>query len=144
MSVLWDCEIETSSGCLCSPLAYKAGLGAAFITAAAAAAAAVLQVLCGANTDDHYRATRCPPDEWQRRWTVHGINSVWSNDVLPCRVYLRHCVLAAKGFCPEAHDSFLDNTYLADRVTTIRQYLQQHPEILDELPPPELVGRYSG
>jgi hypothetical protein len=53
-------------------------------------------------------------------------------------------VLAAKGFCPEAYNSFLDNSYLADRVTTIRQYLQQHPEILDELPPPELVGRYSG
>lgn len=104
----------------------------------------IVQVLCGGNTDEHYKVTRCPPDEWQRRWSVHGINSVWSNDVLPCRVYLRHCVLAAKGFCPEAYDSFLNNTYLADRVTTIRQYLQQHPEILDELPPPDLVGRYSG
>jgi hypothetical protein len=53
-------------------------------------------------------------------------------------------VLAAKGFCQEAYESFLDCTYLADRVTTIRQYLQDHPEIMDELPPPELVGRYSG
>jgi hypothetical protein len=102
------------------------------------------QVLCGANTDAHYRATRCPPEEWQRRWGVHGIDRVWSDDVLPCRVYLRHCVLAAKGFCEEAHDSFLDCTFLSDRKTTIRQYLQQHPEILDELPPPELIGRYSG
>lgn len=108
------------------------------------AAACRHQVLCGANTDEHYRRTRCPPDEWQRRWAVHGIDSVWRSDVLPCRVYLRHCVLAAKGFCQEAYDSFLDNTYLADRATTIRQYLAQHPEIMDELPPPELVGRYSG
>jgi hypothetical protein len=61
-----------------------------------------------------------------------------------CRVYLRHCVLAAKGFCPEAYDSFLDATYLSDRVTTVRQHLEAHPEILQELPPPELIGRYSG
>jgi hypothetical protein len=61
-----------------------------------------------------------------------------------CRVYLRHCVLAAKGFCAEAYESFLDATYLSDRVTTVRQHLQNNPEILQELPPPELVGRYSG
>jgi hypothetical protein len=46
---------------------------------------------------------------------VHAIGSVWSNDVLPCKFYLRHCVLAAKGFCREAHDSFMDNTYISDR-----------------------------
>lgn len=102
------------------------------------------QVVCGASTDEHYRSTRCPAEEWERRWGVHGISSVWCDDVLPCRVYLRHCVLAAKGFCQEAYESFLDNTYLADRSTTIRQYLQQRPEIMDEPPPPELVGRYSG
>ncbi|KAF6259418.1 hypothetical protein COO60DRAFT_1008858 [Scenedesmus sp. NREL 46B-D3] len=103
-----------------------------------------LAVLCGANTDAHYKATRCPPDEWARRWCVHGIDRVWRDDILPCRVYLRHCVLAAEGFCPEAYDSFLDATYLSDRLTTVRQYLEAHPDILQELPPPDLVGRYSG
>ena len=49
-------------------------------------------MLCGANTDEHYKATRCPPDEWQRRWGVYDIDSVWSNDVLPCRWDLRNCV----------------------------------------------------
>lgn len=60
------------------------------------------------------------------------------------RVYLRHCVLAAEGFCEEAYNSFLDATYLSDRLTTMREYLAQHPEILLEPPPPDLLGRYSG
>ena len=35
-------------------------------------------------------------------------------DVLPCRCYLRHCVLAARGRgSPAALDSFLDDTFLA-------------------------------
>ena len=66
------------------------------------------------------------------------------DDVLPCRVYLRHCVLAAEGLGPEAHASFLDHTLLADRVTTVRQHLERDPGIMRELPPPSLVGRYSG
>ena len=69
--------------------------------------------------------------------------------MLPCRVYLRHCVLAAKKLSKlsgseAAYNSFLDDTYLADRVTTVRTYLAQHPDIMKELPPPELAGRYSG
>ena len=42
--------------------------------------------------------------------------SVWlrRTDVLPCRCYLRHCVLAARGLSsPAALASFLDNTFLA-------------------------------
>ncbi len=45
---------------------------------------------------------------------------------------------------PECEISFLDSTFLADRVTTVRQHLEADPAILDELPPPELIGRYSG
>ena len=37
-----------------------------------------------------------------------------------------------------------DHTYLADRKTTVRQHLTSYPGIMDELPPPELIGRYSG
>ena len=102
------------------------------------------KVLCAKYTDEEYKARRCPPAEFESRWAVHGVTRVWRDDVLPCRVYLRHCVLAARGFCPEAHNNFLDATFLADRVTTMRTYLQLKPEILDEQPPPELLARYSG
>ena len=66
------------------------------------------------------------------------------DDILPCRAYLRHCTLAARNLSPEADASFLDNTYLADRCTTIRTHLQRNPAILEELPPPELAARYCG
>jgi len=66
------------------------------------------------------------------------------DDILPCRTYLRHCVLAAEHLSPAAHASFLDHTYLADRTTTIREHLRFNPGIMAELPPPELAERYCG
>ena len=61
-------------------------------------------------------------------------------------VYLRHCVLAAKncGSSECCYNSFLDETYLVDRVTTIRDYLKQHPEVMDTEPPNNLKERYGG
>ena len=62
----------------------------------------------------------------------------------PCPVYLRHCVLAAEKCGDAARDSFLDETFLVDRSTTVRQHLAAHPEVMATRPPPELEGRYSG
>ncbi|KAG2452732.1 hypothetical protein HYH02_002962 [Chlamydomonas schloesseri] len=102
-------------------------------------------VVCAANTDADYRAMRCPPQEWERRWGVHGIQAVWGRaDVLPCRAYLRHCVLAARSLGPQAERSFLHATYLADRRTTIAEHLARDPSIMDERPPPALAERYNG
>lgn len=64
--------------------------------------------------------------------------------MLPCRIYMRHCVLAATKLGPLAERSFLDGTVLADRATTVRQWLEKNPEIMDELPPPSLAQRYAG
>lgn len=101
-------------------------------------------VICGRNTDENYRKTRCPPEEWERRYGKHGLTTIWGGDVLPCRVYLRHCTLAAQKLGPEVEHNFLDCTVLADRETTVREWLTKFPEILDELPPASLIGRYSG
>ena len=57
---------------------------------------------------------------------------------------MRHCVLAAQWLGAEAYASFLDGTFLSDRTTTLRQHLAANPDILEELPPPSLIGRYSG
>ena len=35
-----------------------------------------------------------------------------SNTVLPCRLYLRHCILAARNLGQEVEDNFLDYTFL--------------------------------
>ena len=42
------------------------------------------------------------------------------------------------------HEDFLDNTFLADRKTTIRAHLDADPTILEELPPEALRERYCG
>lgn len=103
-----------------------------------------LAVLCTAWDDSSYKKHRCPPDEWNRRYTQFGIDRVWRDDVLPCRVYLRHCVLAAQKLGPVAFDSFLEHTYLANRTTNVRQYLNRDPSIMTEEPPESLLNRYSG
>lgn len=43
------------------------------------------------------------------------------------------CVLAARAFCEEADDSFQDQTFLADRKTTVREWLSLNPEIMVRL-----------
>jgi hypothetical protein len=53
-------------------------------------------------------------------------------------------VLAAASLGGAFQDNFLDSTVLADRVTTVRAHLERHPLIMEEQPPPSVVGRYSG
>jgi len=83
-------------------------------------------------------------EEFFKKYGQYGIDKVWRDDVLPCRPYLRHCVLAAKKLSDDISNNFLDHTYLADRKTTIRQYLEQKPDIMTELPPENLRERYNG
>ncbi|KAK3261465.1 hypothetical protein CYMTET_29627 [Cymbomonas tetramitiformis] len=78
------------------------------------------------------------------RLETFGIDRIWRDDILPCRTYLRHCVLSAQGLGDHAYNDFLDTTYLADRTTTIRQHLSSNPDIMEELPPPALRERYCG
>lgn len=61
-----------------------------------------------------------------------------------CRLYLRHCVLAAESLGQEAHDSFLDHTWLADGSANVRQWLVENPDIMLEKPPAALAHRYGG
>jgi hypothetical protein len=70
---------------------------------------------------------------------------IWRDDgVLPCRAYLRHCVLASRRLGTEAANNFLDATVLADGRTTARAWLAANPGILEEAPPASVAGRYSG
>eukprot|EP00897_Mesotaenium_endlicherianum_P009181 jgi/Mesen1/8291/ME000045S07743 len=103
-------------------------------------------VICARYSDEEYRQVRLKGDkeEYHRQYGRWGIEKIWTDDVLPCRTYLRHCVLASQRLGQEAHDSFLDHTFLADRKTSIRQHLAANPDIMEELPPPQLAERYGG
>lgn len=75
----------------------------------------------------------------------YNIHKIWRDDVFPCRVYLRHCLLAAKSLSDAAYNDFLDHTFLADRKTTIREYLATTGSgIMEEEPPESLKARYGG
>lgn len=121
-------------------------------------------VLCAASSDEEYVERYCVAAEDRtdddcgcvacdlRR---HGEPRVWyplarsaeddaAPEIYPCRTYARHCVLAARSLGADAEASFLDHTFLADRRTTLRTYLESDPDLMEEKPPPELAERYSG
>ena len=104
-------------------------------------------ILCTAYTDQGY-IDRWGASRFDENYRKYGINTIWGfgrdSGLKPCAVYLRHCYLAAKSMGEECLDSFLDETFLVDRKTTVREYIEQNPQVLTTQPPPSLVGRYSG
>lgn len=105
-------------------------------------------VICSRYSDEEYRCIRCQgsSEEYNKRYGKHKIEQIWRDDIFPCRVYLRHCVLAAKNLGIDAYNSFLDHTYLGDRTTTIRKYFEAElgVGVMDEQPPEVLRERYGG
>nr|XP_016450279.1 PREDICTED: uncharacterized protein LOC107775111 isoform X2 [Nicotiana tabacum] len=104
-------------------------------------------VICTRYSDEEYLKTRCKGDKgiFFQQYGRYNIDKIWRDDILPCRVYLRHCVLAAQNLGDIAYDNFLDHTFLGDRRTTIREYLATTGSgIMEEEPPELLKNRYGG
>ncbi|KAJ0978551.1 hypothetical protein J5N97_014025 [Dioscorea zingiberensis] len=104
-------------------------------------------VICARYSDDEYFRIRCKGSKeiFFQRYGRYNIDKIWRDDILPCRVYLRHCVLAAKNLSENAYDNFLDHTFISNRKTTIREYLASRGSgIMEEEPPEELKSRYGG
>lgn len=104
-------------------------------------------VLCVRSTDEAY-IRQWGHERFERYYGQFGLHTIWNwqpdSGLLPCAIYLRHCVLAAQSMGPICYQSLLDETYLVDRSTTVRKYLEQHPDVMTTLPPPELLSKYSG
>jgi len=103
--------------------------------------------MCTASTDEALQNTSLWP-RYQKYLECYGETKVWSwseeSGILPCPVYTRHCVLAARNAPDYVTDSFLDDTFLADKTTPLRAYLEATPELMDTEPPAEFRERYSG
>ena len=104
-------------------------------------------ILCARSSDEAY-LQRWSKERFDDHFTKYGIDTIWNwkpdSGLRPCAVYLRHCYLAAKNMGDKCFTSFLDETFLVDRTTTIRQYVDQYPQVLEQRPPPELAERYCG
>ena len=105
-------------------------------------------MLCLASSDAAYGEQWGQP-RFDELYTAHGLPTIWGwsrgSGLRPCACYLRHCALAAERLGADAHASFLDDTVLVDRATTVRAYLAQHPRVMREVPSdPLLRERYSG
>lgn len=104
-------------------------------------------VLCTRSTDEAYLAM-WGKHRFEENYGKYGIRTIWGYDansgLRPCSVYLRHCVLAAKRMGDPCLFSFLDETFLVDRKTTIRSYLEKYPHVMKTLPPEKLRSRYGG
>ncbi|KAF5737024.1 hypothetical protein HS088_TW14G01180 [Tripterygium wilfordii] len=104
-------------------------------------------VVCARYSDEEFFQIRCKGSQeiYNQQYGRYNIDRIWRDDILPCRAYLRHCVLAAKNLSDAAYDNFLDHTFLADRKTTIGQYLATTGcGIMKEEPPESLKTRYGG
>eukprot|EP01116_Phalansterium_solitarium_P017413 TRINITY_DN4282_c0_g1_i4.p2 TRINITY_DN4282_c0_g1~~TRINITY_DN4282_c0_g1_i4.p2 ORF type:complete len:162 (-),score=15.21 TRINITY_DN4282_c0_g1_i4:119-604(-) len=103
-------------------------------------------IICCKSTDEEFKRDRLhgSAELFHERFGRWGVDRVWRDDIFPCRVYLRHCVLAATALGPAFRDNFLDSSFLGDRTTTLRTWLDMHSDIMHELPPEHLIGRYSG
>lgn len=104
-------------------------------------------IICLASTDD-----KLPPEVASYRQRLKSLGmSIWhwshSSGLLPADIYLRHCLLAVKKAGSEAMRSFREETYLADRKTTIAEYLTMENNeaiVMNSLPPEALMTRFNG
>ncbi|RDX64223.1 hypothetical protein CR513_57247 [Mucuna pruriens] len=94
-------------------------------------------VLCARYSDEEFFNIRCKGNKeiYFQQYGRWNIDKIWRDDV----------VLAAKNLGETAYNNFLDHTYLADRKTTIREYLATTGSgIMEEQPPESLKHRYGG
>jgi hypothetical protein len=95
-------------------------------------------VICLASSDADIDVKK--PDSIKTVWN-------WPRDsgLLPLSMYLRHCLLAVEKAGGSAYESFLNDTYLVNRQTTLAEYLAKHgEEVMSSRPPLHLEARFSG
>lgn len=85
--------------------------------------------MCTESTDEEYLLNKCvTKSEYVRRVGRFYSGRIWRDDILPFPTYLKHCIVAALSHGDRVRDNFLDTTYLADGLTTIRSYIESNPD----------------
>lgn len=88
--------------------------------------------MCTQYTDADYRLNKCVTvAEYESRVGQYYGGKIWREDILPFPVYLKHCLDAASSHGTAVYQNFLESSFLADGVTTIKAFLQANPSYLD-------------
>ena len=84
-------------------------------------------VIFGEYSDAEYRAERATTDElWHAEVGQHYSGTlIYRDDLLPVPLYLTRCLTAFKQLGAESLDNFLDQSFLGDGETTIREYIER-------------------
>lgn len=102
-------------------------------------------LMCVASTDEEFKK-RWGEIVYAKTLSKTGLNTIWDWDkkskLKPCSAYANHCYLAAQSLGSHVINSFLDETVLVDRATTIRTYLARNPDVLFYQPPPMHDSRH--
>ncbi|MBY4676354.1 gamma-glutamylcyclotransferase [Marinobacterium arenosum] len=86
--------------------------------------------MCTGYNDRDYRLNKCiTPQEYQQRVGQYYGGALWRDDILPFPRYLAFCLQAAAENGADVLGNFLDTSFLADGITSIRQYVSQHPQL---------------
>ena len=103
--------------------------------------------LAGSNDEELPEALRSVRDRIRQQLGQGVWNWKCNSGLLPADVYLRHCLLAVEKAGPIAIQSFINETYLADRKTTVAEYLDidnNKERVMSARPPDHLMKRFSG
>ena len=103
--------------------------------------------LAGSNDEELPEVLRSVRDRMRQELGQGVWNWKYDSGLLPADVYLRHCLLAVEKAGPIAIQSFVKETYLADRKTTVAEYLDMdnnRERVMSARPPDHLTKRFSG
>ena len=97
-------------------------------------------MICAGSSDDRL------PEDFPR---PPNVSVIWdwspSSGLKPADTYLRHCLLAMAKIGADAEQSFLHDTTLIDRKTSLHEYLGTEREtVMAAIPPAALATRFGG
>ena len=88
--------------------------------------------MCTEYCDTDYFLNKCVvKKEYDRRVGRFYSGKIWRDDILPFPVYLRHRVNASTNCDYETLDNFLNTSYLADGVTSIKRFLSDNERFIN-------------
>ena len=81
-------------------------------------------IMCYENTDHLIDTSLVGSDDIFGLYKQYDTHSFWHTDHLPADVYLNHCIASAFLLGDDVVDNFLDTSFIHDRETSIRKYLE--------------------